>query len=95
VDSGHLKPWQPKLRCAALRPTLGYLYRLRDHMEKRRFPPAEKLLRLTATASEALHTLCVELHYMSCEGGVGRKPQSGTWLGVGSGAQVWLRGSLR
>ena len=75
MDSGHLKPWQPKLRCAALRPTLGYLYRLRERMEKRRFPPEDKLLRLTATAYQALHALTIELHYMSCGGGVYRKPQ--------------------
>jgi hypothetical protein len=69
-----LKPWQAKLICAALGPTVGYLYRLRARMEKRRFPPADKLPRLTVTAYEALHALCIELHYLSCEGGVGRKP---------------------
>jgi hypothetical protein len=75
MDSDQLKPWQAKVMCAALRPTLGYLSRLRDRIEKRRFPPTDKLLRLTTAAYEALHTLTIELHYMSCGGGVYRKPQ--------------------
>ena len=76
MDSSHLKPWQARVMCAALRPTLGYLYRLRDRMEKRRFPPADdKLLCLTTAAYQALHALTIELHYMNCGSGVYRKPQ--------------------
>ena len=74
VDSSHLNPWQAKLMCAALRPTLGYLYRLRDRMEKRRFPPTDKLLCLTTAAYKALHALTIELHYLSCGGAVYREP---------------------
>jgi hypothetical protein len=55
VDSSQLKPWQAKVLCAALRPTQGYLYRLRERMEKRRFPATDKLLCLTTAAYEALH----------------------------------------
>jgi hypothetical protein len=57
---------------AALRPALGYLYRLRERMEKQGFPPNDKLLKLTDAAYNAIHALTVELHYLSCESGVGR-----------------------
>jgi hypothetical protein len=74
VNSDRLKPWQAKVLCAALRPALGYLYRLRARMEKRRFAPQDQLFRLTVIAYEALHALTIELHYMSCGSGVYRKP---------------------
>jgi hypothetical protein len=75
VDSTHLRPWQAKALYAALRPALGFLYRLQQRMEKRGFPPNDKLLRLTANACDALHSLCIELHYLSCMSGVGREPR--------------------
>jgi hypothetical protein len=75
VDSTKLRPWQAKALYPALRPALGFLHRLRERMEKRGFPPGDKLYRLTANAYEALHALSIELHHMSCESGVGRKPQ--------------------
>jgi hypothetical protein len=75
MDSSNLATWQAKALHAALRPALGFLHRLRERMEKRGFPLNDKLLRLTATAYDALHSLFVELHYMSCKSGVGRKPQ--------------------
>jgi hypothetical protein len=55
VDSSQLKPWQAKVLCAALGPTVGYLCRLRDRMDKRGFPPKDELFRLTVAAYEALH----------------------------------------
>ena len=73
MDSTRIKPWQAKLMHATLRPALGYLYRLREHMERRGFPPNDKLLKLTIAAYNAIHSLTVELHYMSCESGVGRE----------------------
>ena len=75
MDSDQLKPWQAKVMCAALGPTVGYLHRLRHRMEKRWFPPTDRLLCLTTAVYEALHALTIELHYMSCGGGVYRKPQ--------------------
>ena len=68
-----MKPWQAKALYAAIRPALGYLCRLRDRMEKRGFSPTDKLVRLTVTAYDALHALSIELHYLSCEAGVGRQ----------------------
>ena len=75
MDSTRIKPWQAKLMYATLRPALGYLCRLREHMERRGFPPNDKLLKLTIAAYNAIHSLTVELHYMSCESGVGREPK--------------------
>jgi hypothetical protein len=74
VDSSSLKPWQAKLMCAALRPALGYLCRLRARMEKCGFSPTDNLLCLTTPAYQALHALTIELHYLNCGGGVYRKP---------------------
>jgi hypothetical protein len=42
-------------------------------MERRGFPPDDTLFKLTATACDAIHALAMELHYRSCEGGVGRE----------------------
>ena len=73
MDSSKLRPWQAKALVSALRPTLGYLYRLRGRMESRGFPPDDNLLKLTADAYNALHALTVSLHYLSCEDAAGRK----------------------
>ena len=73
MDSTRIKPWQAKLMHATLRPALGYLYRLREHMERRGFPPYDKLLKLTIAAYNAIHSLTVELHYMGCAGGSSTK----------------------
>jgi hypothetical protein len=72
VDSNGLKRWQAKRIGAALHPALGYLSRLQRRMEQRGFPPQDQLYQLVTRAFEALHHLCIELHYRSCDGGVGR-----------------------
>ena len=41
-------------------------------MSGRGFPENDKLYRLTVTSYDTLHQLCVEIHYLSCQGGVGR-----------------------
>jgi hypothetical protein len=74
--STNLRTCQAKALYSSLRPALGFLYRLQARMEKRDFPPSDKLFRLTATAYEALHPLSIALHYMSCKSGVGRKSQT-------------------
>lgn len=51
-------------------PAMGYLHRLRERMDRTGFTPDDKLLGLTTRAYDALHHLCVELHYRSCSGGV-------------------------
>jgi hypothetical protein len=56
----------------AIGPTLGYLFRLRQRMDKRGFSPSDPLYQLVVNAYDALHPLTVELHYLSCKEGVGR-----------------------
>jgi len=71
MDSTKLKAWQARLMYTTLRPALGYLHRMRERMDRRGFPPNDKLLKLTVAAYNAIHSLPVELHYMSCASGVG------------------------
>src|SRR5436309_1144254 len=72
MDSSQLKTWQAKKLDDRLRPTLGYLFRLAQRMQKQGFPDNDKLYRLTVKSYEALHQLCVETHYLSCQSGVGQ-----------------------
>ena len=76
MDSNELTPAQAKILHTAVHRTLGYLFRLRARMEKAGFPPGDKLFRLTDSAYDALHSLSVELHYLSCPSGVGRPSRS-------------------
>ena len=51
-------------------PALGYLSKLRRRMEQVRFDG--KLYHDVVRAQMAMQDLCGELHYRSCENGVGR-----------------------
>ena len=51
---------------------LTYLGRLEKQMHKRHFPPDGKLQQLVRNAYNAMHALNVEVHYLSCDSGVGR-----------------------
>jgi hypothetical protein len=57
---------------AKVRPTLEYLGRLEQRMVDQQFPEADRLLRMVREAHEAIYSLSVELHYLSCDSGVGR-----------------------
>jgi hypothetical protein len=92
VDSSNLATWQAKTLYAALRPALGFLYRLQERMEKRGFPPGDPLFRLTANAYDALHSLCIELHCMECESGVGRKRKRSRNINSQGKPTPWLHG---
>ena len=46
----------------SLRPTLGYLHRLRDRMEKTGAIPSDPLHQHVSKALDAMQGLCVELH---------------------------------
>src|SRR5262249_61183912 len=74
VNSKQLRPWQAKKMHDALAPALGYLSRLKRRMELTGFPPDDPLFIVVRDAQSKMHSLLVELHYMSCEGGVGRSP---------------------
>jgi hypothetical protein len=54
---------------AALRPTLGYLHRLCDRMNRVGFAPDDEVLRLAQEARDSLMSLTVRLHYLSCDPG--------------------------
>lgn len=56
-----------------VRPMLSYFGRLEQRMIAAGFQPDDKLLRMVHAAHDDLHRLAVELHYRSCEGGVGRE----------------------
>ena len=61
-----------------LRPMLAYLGRLEKRMHKRHFPPDDKLQHLVPDAYNAMHALNVEVHYLSCDSGVGRPNRDGS-----------------
>lgn len=52
--------------------TLVYLGRLRQRLEARGYSQSDPLLRNVIEAYNALHALCVDLHYQSCRSGVGQ-----------------------
>lgn len=74
MDSRDVLPEHAARIRHALRPKLQYLGRLKARMEDLGFVPSDPLFILVKNAHDSLHALCVELHYMSCKGGVGRKP---------------------
>src|SRR2546426_693650 len=53
----------------SLRPTLGYLHRLCDRMNRVGFAPDDEVLRLAQAARDSLLELTVRLHYLSCDPG--------------------------
>jgi len=59
---------------AALQRATGYLSRLKRRMEVTGFPPDDPLYVTTLKAHRAMQDLLMELHYLSCESGVGRQP---------------------
>jgi hypothetical protein len=61
---------QTEMLNARLRPLLGYLTRARRRMEQLRID--DKLYRDLLRAQMAMQDLCAELHYRSCDSGVGR-----------------------
>lgn len=62
---------QAKVIKDRISPTHRYLNKLKSRMVQVGFVPDDKLLRLVDTASDAMQSLWVELHYLSCDGGVG------------------------
>jgi hypothetical protein len=49
---------------------LGYLNALRSRMEKQGFPPNDLLRERVERAYDAVHSLSVRLHYLTCKSGV-------------------------
>ena len=73
-----LQPWQADRLFQALYPGMNYLSRLKLRMEQVGFLPDDPLYRHVAAAYDAMFSLRVELHYLSCRSGVGKpSTQSG------------------
>jgi hypothetical protein len=54
-----------------------FFLKLTDRMNRRGFVPSDPLMAKAFEAQTALHSLGVELHYLSCDKGVGRPPREG------------------
>lgn len=73
ADAGRkLPPMHARTICAAVRPMLGYVGRLRERMYATGWTDADKLMQMVNGAQDALHRLTVELHYEGCEREDGR-----------------------
>ncbi len=55
---------------------LNYLTRLQQRMEKIGFPLNDPFYQSVKKARESIFDLSMDLHYLSCAGGVGRAPSS-------------------
>jgi hypothetical protein len=73
--SDRLAPKHAEQIRATLHGTLGYLYRLMHRMLHVGFTLDQPLYRLVTEAYDSLHSLCVRLHYMSCDGGTGPRSE--------------------
>ena len=74
TDTERLTPEQAATIGREIGPTRGYLARLIERMDRTNLRYADaKLYALVRAAEDAVHSLCVELHYQSCERGVGRE----------------------
>jgi hypothetical protein len=64
------RPGRSKISCNRCLATWG---RLKRRMAYKGFPPDDSLLVAVCRVEDAMHALSVEVHYLSCDGGVGRK----------------------
>jgi len=71
MDSEDLTTEQARKMHESLFRLANYLHRLVARMEKRGFPPNDRLYEHTKKAYNAVCSLCVELHYLSRKNGVG------------------------
>ena len=67
-----LQPWQADRLFQTLYPGMNYLSRLKRRMEQVGFLPDDPLYRHVAAAYDAMLSLRVELHYLSCRSDVGK-----------------------
>jgi hypothetical protein len=73
-DAVMLERWQVKKIQDKVGPMLNYLGRLKTRMEKTGRQNG-KLYVVVSKAHDAVHALSVDLHYLSCPGGVYREPE--------------------
>ena len=74
MDRSAVKKDQAKTINKALFPSLNYLFRLKERMEKVGFPHDDKLYLMACKAYDAVRALHGEMHYLSCDG-VGNPPK--------------------
>jgi hypothetical protein len=67
-----VKPAQAATVRKAVVPMLSYLSRLQQRMEQIGFPLTDPFYQSVKKARESVFDLSVDLHYLSCSGGVGR-----------------------
>jgi hypothetical protein len=72
MDSSQITTEQAEKIKDAIGPAFGYLSRLVRRMERRGFPPDDKLSQLATAAYDRMHHLWIDRHYRSCRSGVGR-----------------------
>jgi hypothetical protein len=70
MDQNSIKRWQAKKIHAALYPSLNYLLRLRERMEKN-YLPSDPYYQHVCRAYDAMKWLVNETYYLTCSG-VGR-----------------------
>ena len=70
MDGETIERWQAAQLFKTVGPMVGYLYRLRERMDKSDSFRLIRLYQRVCRAYESLHALS-ELHYLSCDG-VGR-----------------------
>ncbi len=71
MDSDDLTTEQAQRMHESLFRLANYLHRLVVRMEKREFPPNDRLYERSKKAYDAVCSLCVEMHNLSCKSGVG------------------------
>lgn len=72
MDIRQVEKWQAAKIHDALGPSLRYLHKLQLRMEQVGFLPTDPLFQLVKNARDAMQSLSVETHYLSCKSGVGR-----------------------
>jgi hypothetical protein len=75
MDSDDLTAEQATKMHESLFRLANYLRRVVARMEKRGFPPDDRLYQHAKRAYDAVCSLGVELHYLSCKSGVGKRPK--------------------
>ena len=77
MRSEDLEKWQVERVQKSITQSVRYFNALRDRVEKN-FAPSDELYIKVVKASDALHSLVVTLHYLSCSHGVGKPAKRGT-----------------
>ena len=71
MDLSDLTPQQAQELAERLRPTLGYLVRLTNRMQQRGWAANDPAYAAAWAARDAMHELCVRLHYVTRAGHAG------------------------